>query len=174
MYNFGGEIVHATINYPGSWHDTKLASMSGLLYPKFGDEMTTPEFAILGDSAFLVDTCVSGGKIVRRRKTNETDSIPESAQLAAVNLILQRLFPSERQSAEWRIRAFKAPLGCLHLPITSDSSKRKRLLTVCVCLLIARTRLIGLNHITTTYANGDTNTAPWIARFVEEQLMLPP
>lgn len=174
VYNFSDEVVHFAINNPGSWHGGKLASMSGLLYPKLCKEMIPPGFAVLDDSAFVVDPRVSGGKIVRRRKNNEMNSIPEIAQLAAVDLILQRILQSERQSAERGLRTLRAAFGCLRLLLTLDSSKRKRLLAICVCLLNARTRLIGLNHITTTYAKSDTDTAPWLARFVEEQHTLPP
>jgi len=31
VWNFYGELIHAAINYPGSWHDSKLAGASGLL-----------------------------------------------------------------------------------------------------------------------------------------------
>lgn len=53
VFNFFGEIIHAGVNFPGSWHDSKLASLSGLIYPKLSDEMTPHGYAILGDSAFV-------------------------------------------------------------------------------------------------------------------------
>lgn len=56
--------------------------------------------AILGYSAFVNDTPVTGGKVIRRCKTNETTDIPQSSFLAAVDLRLQRVMRSERQSAE--------------------------------------------------------------------------
>ena len=49
VWNFFGEIIYAAFNYPGSWHDTKLAGMSGLYFPKPSDEMTPPGMSILGD-----------------------------------------------------------------------------------------------------------------------------
>ena len=96
VWNFYGELIHAAVNFPGSWHDTKLAGASGLYYPKLSDEMTPPGYAILGDSAFVNNTNVTNGKVLPGRKTNETWDIPESATLAAVDIILQGVMPSER------------------------------------------------------------------------------
>lgn len=48
--NFFAEVIHGAINYPGSWHENKLAVASGLYYPKLCEEHTPPGFEILGDS----------------------------------------------------------------------------------------------------------------------------
>ena len=152
VFNFFGELIHAAINYPGSWHDTKLAMVSGLYFPKLSDEMTPPGMAILGDSAFVNNTSVTNGKIVRGRKANETSDIPVSAELGAVDIILQRIMPSERQSAEWGVRAIKAPFSRLQVPLPADAKKRERLITICCHLFNYRTRLVGLNQIRTTYS----------------------
>lgn len=65
---------------------------------------------ILGDSAFLNNTIKTCGKVVRGRKTNETYEIPEAAAIDAVEFLIQRLYPSKRQSSEWGIRSNKGPL----------------------------------------------------------------
>lgn len=52
--NVFGEIIHAAINFPRSWHDSKLANVSGLIYPNLSDEYTPSGYAILGDSALFV------------------------------------------------------------------------------------------------------------------------
>lgn len=166
VFNFMGELIHAAINYPASWHDDKLAYASGVLYPKLEDEMTPPGFSIFGDSAFVTRTME--GKLVRSRKTNETSDIPKDAVLAAVDIIMQRVMPSERQSAEWGIRSLKGPFGILRLPLPSFSRKRYKLLCTCARLLNLRTRLVGLNQIRTVYANGTTDTQPWVQRIAEE------
>ena len=152
VFNFFGELIHAAVNYPGSWHDTKLAAVSGLYFPKLSDEMTPPGMAILGDSAFVNNTRITNGKIVRGRKSNETADIPESAALAAVDIILERIMPSERQSAEWGVRAIKAPFARFKVPLSPDSEKRFRILSICCHLFNFRTRKVGLNQIRTTYA----------------------
>lgn len=53
VWNFLGEFIHAAVNYANSWHETKLAGVSGLYFPKLSDEMTPLGFAILGDSVFV-------------------------------------------------------------------------------------------------------------------------
>jgi len=69
VWNFYGELIHAAINYHGSWHDSKRAGVSWLEYPKLSDEMTPPGFAILGDSAFVNNTSTTKGNVLRARKS---------------------------------------------------------------------------------------------------------
>ena len=152
VWDFNGELIHAAVNFPGSWHDNKLAGVSGLYYPELSDEMTPPGFAILGDSAFVNDTRVNKGKVIRARKSNEIWDIPQSAVLAAVDTILQKVMPSERQSAEWGVRAVKGPFSRLKNPLPADSRRRLRMLTIFCHLFNCRTRLVGHNQIRTTYA----------------------
>lgn len=167
VWNFFGEIIHAAVNYPGSWHDSKLASASGLIYPKLSDAMTPPGFAILGDSAFTNDTRLTKGKVIRGRKTNELQGIPNSIELAAVDTILQRIMPSERQSAEWGVRAIKGPFARLKRPLSPDSLKRERLLRICTHLFNLRTRHVGLNQIRSVYANTNEKLDPWLKPFLQ-------
>lgn len=169
VFDFFGQIIHAGVNFPGSWHDARVAIQSGLYYPKLSNEFTPNGFAILCDSAFTVDAKSTDGKIVRAKKTNETKELCSSWELSAVELVLQRIYPSERQSAEWGIRALKAPFGRLRLPLSADSKSRCRLLTVCVHLLNLRTRCVGLNQIRTTYGGNETDCNPWVQRHEAEQ-----
>ena len=160
MWNFFGEIIHAAANYPRSWHDTKLASVSGLYFPKLSDEMTPPGMAILGDSAFVNTTKAMNSKIVRGRKTNEVHDVPISAALAAVDILVQRAMPSERQSAEWGVRAIKAPFQRLKTPLPANSRKHLRLLRICFHLFNFRTQYVGLNQIRTTYGRVQEHYVP--------------
>ena len=125
--------------------------MSGLYFPKLSDEMTPPDMAILGDSAFVNITKATNGKVLYSRKSNETNDILKSAELAAVDLLLQRAMPSERQSAEWGVRAMKGPFQRLNIPLPADAQKRLRLLRICCHLYNLRARFVGLNKIITTY-----------------------
>ena len=163
VFNFFGELIHAAVNFPGSWHDNRLASASGLYWPMLFDEMTPPGYAILGDSAFVNDTRITNGKIIRSRKANEAQDIPESAELCAVDLLLQRIMPSETQSAEWGIRALKGPFARLKVPLPADAAKRSRLIRICCHLLNLRTRFVGLNQIRSTYAGPEALSQPWSA-----------
>lgn len=111
--NFFGELIHAAINFPGSWHDSKLAHASYLIHLNLSDEQATPGFAILGDSAFVENSCMVNGKIFRGQKSTESRGISECEELAAINLVLQRITPSKRQSAGWGVRSVKAPFVLL-------------------------------------------------------------
>lgn len=168
VFSFYGEIIHAGVNYPGSWHDNKVLIASGLLADRLSDAKTPIGFAILGDSAFVARTRVVHGKIIRGRKSTETEDVPASSMLAAVDAILQRVMPSERQSAEWGIRAFKAPFGRLRLPLPADAKARYRLLQVCVHLYNLRVREVGLNQIRTVYGNPSEEQQPWVERYLNE------
>lgn len=168
VFNFFGEIIHAGINYPGSWHDSKVVLASGLLLDSLSDAKTPRGRAILGDSAFVVKSRVIHGKIIRARKSTETVDTPTSSLLASVDAILQRVMPSERQSAEWGIRAVKAPFGRLRLPLPADASTRFRLLSVCVHLYNLRVREIGLNQIRTVYGNDSEEQQQWVSRYLAE------
>lgn len=165
-FNFKGELIHAAVNFPGSYHDSRLANNSGLINPLL-QEKTPRGYAILCDSAFTASKEVEG-KIVRGRKVNERCDVM-SEEMAAIDIILQRVLPSERQSAEWGIRAFKAPFGLLRLPMSADSEKRRTILLVCCHLLNLRTRRVGLNQIRTVYKDKDDVCQPWAIRFMEEQ-----
>ena len=161
VFNFFGELIHAAVNFPGAWHDSRVAQTSGLPYPLLCDDRTPPGCAILLDSAFSNDITITHGKIVRARKEGETEGIPESAALAATDQLLQRAMPSERQSAEWGVRAVKGPFGRLRVPLSAISSKRLRILQSCCHLYNLRTRYVGLNQIRTTYADKGSVTQPW-------------
>ena len=115
------------------------------------DEMTSPGMAILGDSAFVNTTEATNGKIVRERKTNKVHDVSISGALAPVDILVQRAMPSELQSAEWDLRAIKAPFQRLKTPLPANSRKRLRLLRICCHLFNFRTRYVGLNQIRTTY-----------------------
>ena len=70
VWSFSSELIHAGINFPESWHDSRIASASGLYYPRLIAQ-TQPGFAILADSAFPRTAEALQGKTVRARKDNE-------------------------------------------------------------------------------------------------------
>lgn len=95
----------------------------------------------------------TNGKLVRARKLNERSKVPLATDCRAVDLILQSLYPKERQSAEWGVRGFR---GCYHRVTTvlpSNPYKRYRILSLCVHLSNYRTRKLGRNEIRTVYEN---------------------
>lgn len=98
---------------------------------------------------------------MRSRKSNETSSIPATLELVAADTILQRVMPSERQSAEWGVISIKSVFARLKRPLTAYSLKRLRLIRCCIHLVNLRTRYVGLNQIRTTYSNPGGDSQPW-------------
>eukprot|EP00172_Hildenbrandia_rubra_P002833 Plantae.Rhodophyta-Hildenbrandia_rubra.ctg40010.p1 GENE.Plantae.Rhodophyta-Hildenbrandia_rubra.ctg40010~~Plantae.Rhodophyta-Hildenbrandia_rubra.ctg40010.p1 ORF type:complete len:233 (-),score=12.26 Plantae.Rhodophyta-Hildenbrandia_rubra.ctg40010:660-1310(-) len=152
VFGFFGELIHAAVNYPGSWRYTRLASVSGLHRDCLPDDHTPPGFAILGDSALVSDLKLTSEKALRGRKCSESDGMPEPAALASIDLALQKAMLSERQSAEWGARALEGPFARLNIPLQADSRQRKMLLQACCHLLNFRARHAGLNHARAAFA----------------------
>lgn len=50
-FNFKGEMIHATVNFPGSYHDSRIPNTSWLINHLL-QERTSRGYAILCDSAF--------------------------------------------------------------------------------------------------------------------------
>lgn len=150
VFNFFEEIIHAAINFHGSWYDTRLALLSGLYYHKLSDCMKPPGIDILGYSGFVNNNNCTNGKIKMAGKTKETNDITASQELGAMDLILQRIMPRERKSAEWGVRAIKGPFGRLSATLTIDGEKRGIIIELAVRLFNYRTRTMGRNHITST------------------------
>ena len=142
VWNFKGEIIHAAMNFPGSWHDSKLATISGQYHYFLSDKLPRG-MAILADSAFVTSMKTTNGKIVRARKTNETSSVPNPTYMAAEDLIPQKVYSSERQSAEWGVRAVKGTFPRLKVQLPTDGIKRLRLIELCCHLYNFRTRYVG-------------------------------
>lgn len=96
VHKLKGEIIHSTINYPGLFHDSKLASYSELIYPSLSEDHTPARMVLLCDSAFLNRNIE--GIVDRSRKTGEMTGITTDADavLSAVDIILQLVMPSER------------------------------------------------------------------------------
>lgn len=93
----------------------------------------------MGESALLNNMSATNGKVIRGRKTNEMWDIPESAAVVAVDTILQRVIPGERQSAERGVHAIKGPLQRLKVRLPADASNRPRLLRICCHIFNLRT-----------------------------------
>lgn len=69
------------MNYSGTCYNSKLASLSGIVFPRLDDAMTRPGFALLSDSAFVTRNV--NGKIVQSQKSTETSYIRQSTALTA-------------------------------------------------------------------------------------------
>lgn len=107
--------------HPSACHDSKLAKFSGLVFSHLEDPITHFGFAILEDSAFVARNI--NGEIIRSGENTETDNILHATPLEVADHLIQINMPSERQSAKWRRRELKAPLGILRLFLTTDAKK---------------------------------------------------
>ena len=103
VWNLVEEIIHAAVNFPGSWHYSRFAAASGFYYQKLSHK-TPCGYAILGYSAFPLAAPYLQVKVVRAQNSNErgdSSDAPQSTKMAAVDMFIQRSMPSKRQSAEW-------------------------------------------------------------------------
>lgn len=151
VWNFYGEIIFAAVNFPDTWHDSKLPAASCLYYPLLS-RYTPTEHAVMGDSAFPRSEPSLHGKMLRARKTNEIGisvDIFLSAWLSAVDNIRARSMHSDRESAEWGVMALKGLFKRLTVPLAGDSYNRYRITAACAHICNFRTGFIGLNQITT-------------------------
>lgn len=146
----------------GTCRDSKLASLSGLVFPRLDDAMSPPGFALLGDSVFI--TCNINGKNLRSRKYTETSDILQSSALAAAKFLMQHVMLRKRQSAEWGVRALEVSFGILCVPLISDASRRYRSIAFCVRLLNLRAKLVGPSQIHSVYASPITSVPLWAQR----------
>ena len=169
VFSFDGCLIHKGLNFPGAYHDSRVAKECGLIENALDDTLTPPGKAILCDTAFHIRTEFTNGKVVRAKKNNERSEILQSEALQFIEYVMQRTYPIERQPVEWGVRALKTPFGRLRLPLTHDSAKRGRMLRICAHMLNLRTRLINLNQIRTVYALQGTDSNPWVQRFLTEQ-----
>lgn len=163
---FFGCIINKGFNFRGSWNDTKSSYHCGLINLLESDELTLIANSFLCDSVFAVEISTIRAKIVRERKSTE---IPGPPEMYEIDMVLQQVYSSERQSADWGMRCLKGPLGLFRLPLTVDSKKGGRLSTHALPLLNIQTRRVGLNHIPTTFKNGENDPSPCIQRFQQEQ-----
>lgn len=82
---------------------------------------------------------------------------------------MKRVMMTEFKFVECIIMALKAPFGCLRLPLTAESKRRYRIISICIHMFNFKTRTIGLNQIWTVHSDKDTEVQPCIQRLVDEK-----
>lgn len=138
-----GKIIYATINCPGSWHDSTAAY--GLIGRLLKDDH---DYAFCVDSGFprsgaLEDRFV--GPISRKRRRQLSDIVADA--------ILERyqIYVSLRQASEWGMRALQGTFSRLRSRLTSDSYKRHQTILAIILLNNFRTEVMGLNQIAAVF-----------------------
>lgn len=165
VWNFYGEIIFCALNFPGSRYDSRLVMDSGFYRPLITDR-TPLGFAILADGAFPKSAADLEDKIVRARKANESSPF-SCTYLKAVDILLERAMPSERQAADWGVRSLKGPFGRLTTKLPADVYSRKSSLVLCAHLYNLRVREEGMNQIRTVYSSINAHVQPWVSELLE-------
>ncbi|RPA81008.1 hypothetical protein BJ508DRAFT_209660 [Ascobolus immersus RN42] len=142
-----GTIIYATVNAPGSWHDSKVARS---LYRKIIDK-TPDNFFLIADTAFPASSPVLRGRIRCPPKRNAVAPFQTAEEAFRLVRFFEKLV-SARQAAEWGMHALQGPFSRLKMPMPShDSAFRKLILDICSRLHNLRTRCVGINQIKTVY-----------------------
>ncbi|PCH44177.1 hypothetical protein WOLCODRAFT_133109 [Wolfiporia cocos MD-104 SS10] len=141
-----GEIIHFTINAPGSWHDARIARS---LYEDL-QENTPPGYYLVCDTAFPHTAASIGNRIKTPLKSNSR--LPTNHAERQQLLRLNRELVSFRQAAEWGMRSLQGSFGRLRLPLPiSNAALRLKLLEVVGRLHQVRVCLVGINQLRNVY-----------------------
>ncbi|CAK5279623.1 unnamed protein product [Mycena citricolor] len=141
-----GIIIAASINCPGSWHDSRVARP---IYEKLR-ENTPAGFYLVADTAFPRGTGQIEGKIRAPIKSGQTitgreDEIQE-------RLEFDRQLLAYRQTVEWGMRSVQGAFGRLRIPLDiNDNNRRGNMIELCLRLHNLRTNRVGHNQIRTVY-----------------------
>jgi hypothetical protein len=141
-----GTIVWARYNFPGSWHDSRLARP---LYDRLLDPVRTPvEYALVADTAFPRKDPRLRGKIITPLKVGDVYNANESiaAQDAYNSEVLRA-----RQGVEWGMHSLQSAFARLSLPLPYDPPYTACLLRLIYHLFNLRVRRVQLNQIRTVY-----------------------
>jgi hypothetical protein len=133
-----GDVLWASLNCPGSWHDATVAShlMDRLLDP----QLTPDPFFIIADSAFPHKGPI-GRKIhtpLTRREPQHHSASTRSYSTGVVSM---------RQTVEWGMRGLQSKFPRLTVPLPINDRQRLIICKVSLLLYNVKVRLIGLSQI---------------------------
>ena len=144
-FTFGpnGKIIHACINYPGSWHDSSVSQSLIEMVIKF-----IGNFKLCIDQGFprsgkLFNKFIGPMSSTTRRKI--------APCLRKRLLVKHNKYVSLRQSSEWGMRALQGTFSRLKSRLTSNKEKRRKIILSIVLLHNFRTHYVGLNQIATVF-----------------------
>ena len=141
-----GEIIHACLNAPGSWHDSQVARS---LYDVLAEQLPAPYY-LVADTAFPRGSGRCPGKI--RAPLLAGANLPGDPEELFAALNFNRQLVSHRQSAEWGMRALEGGFGRLRVPLPiGDTQFRQDLLEICIRLHNVRVRCVGINETLNVY-----------------------
>lgn len=148
VFAFGpdGTIFFASINFPGSWHDSHVSrDFYMTVLNHIGD------YAICCDQGFtrsgLFKNKLVGPLSTRARNQMNINDVPAEV------LEHHRAHVSLRQSAEWGMRCLQSVFTRLKTKLTPDPKKRADLLLAIVLLHNYRTNTVQINQIRTVFGD---------------------
>ncbi len=133
-----GLVVAASVNNPGSWHDSFIAENSGT-YNKLEDAFLLTGGICVVDAAFSLKRCSFLIKSGKEPTANSAEQI----------IVRDAQATSLRQSAEWGMRGLQGSFPRLKEKITysDDVTDRRLFLSLIPMLYNFRTTFVGLNQI---------------------------
>jgi hypothetical protein len=138
-----GKIGFACINFPGSWHDSRVCT-----------DLIEAVLENIGIHAICVDQGFPrGGELlgvfVGPMSKRQRRLVPQ--ELLETVMRKHALYVSLRQASEWGMRALQGTFPRIKSRLTSDKEKRKNIVHSVVLLHNFRTSYIGLNQIATVF-----------------------
>lgn len=138
-----GKVIYSSFNYPGSWHDSIVASdLINVVVENIG------HYALCVDQGFPRSGDLHGrfvGPMTRRMRRKL------SPEIAEYLIPLHEKYISLRQASEWGMRALQGTFSRLKSRLTSDGRKRNKIILSIVLLHNFRTEFVGLNQIASVF-----------------------
>jgi len=142
VFSSSGKIVLASINCPGSWHDSSTACD---LLAFLRDNLNG--YKICADKRFPLSKHFED-KLVGPLTTKQISNLQRlSTSERNAKERLHNAYTSLRQSAEWGMRALQGTFCRLKTRLCSNKNKRKLVIRSIILLHNFRTHYIGLNQI---------------------------
>ena len=143
LFGPNGKVLLCAINYPGSWHDSSVCSF--MLVNILG---RINDYCICVDQGFprsgkYADILVGP---VSKKDVNKLSPILKKAILERANDHV-----SLRQASEWGMRGLQGTWPRIKSRLTSNTRKRKLIISCIVLLNNYRTEFLGLNQIATVF-----------------------
>lgn len=128
-FTLDGCLIHAGLNFSGSWHDSRLAYKTGFLLICLNGDNKSIGPAVLCDSVFSSDSEISKGKNLWTRKAGEGKK-SDCVELGVIEHTVDSYISTESQSAEWNVQSLKGPFGKLRPALSKDNVSRAQLLYI--------------------------------------------
>ena len=143
LFSPKGTIIYARVNFPGSWHDATLArQLMEIAQTKLY------EFKIVVDQGFKRSGVMLNKFVGPLSKRARANLDPQNRRDI---LRLSNRYVSLRQAAEWGMRSLQGTFTRLKTRLTSDHSKRRKLLTSILYLHNFRTNVMDVGQIATVF-----------------------